>query len=194
MKGTRNLTLIVVGAIVLIFLVWGCNSYNGLASKEKEIKGAWGQVEINFNRKAKMYTDIVNAIKGAAKNEDTTLIRIVQMRSRIPNINPDPNNPAQLAQVDNQLTGLGKSILNINFENYPTLRTQEMFIGLQAQIEGTENRIANAIRDWNNQVTDFNTRIVRFPANLLAGMFGFKEKPNYVAPPGSNDTQIDFSK
>ena len=194
MKGTRNLTLIVVGAIVLIFLVWGCNSYNGLASRETKIKGAWGAVEINFNRKAKMYTDIVNAIKGAAKNEDTTLIRIVQMRSRIPNINPDPNNPAQLAQVDQQLSGLGKSILNINFEAYPTLRTQEMFIGLQAQIEGTENRIANAIRDWNGLVTDFNSKIVRFPANLLAGMFGFKEKPNYVAPPGSNDTQIDFSK
>ena len=193
MKGSRNLTLLVVGAIVLIFVVWGCNSYNGLATKEKEIKGSWGQVEIQFNRKAKLYTDVVNAIKGAARNEDTTLIRIVQMRSRIPNINPDPNNPQQLAQVDQQLTGLGRSILNINFENYPTLRTQEMFIGLQSQIEGTENRIAVAIKDWNDKVTDFNSRIVRFPANMLAGVFGFKEKPNYVAPPGANDTKIDFN-
>src|SRR5690349_19776949 len=178
MKGSRNLTLLVVGAIVLIFVVWGCNSYNGLATKDKEIKGAWGQVEIQFNRKAKLYTDVVNAIKGAARNEDTTLIRIVQMRSRIPNINPDPNNPQQLAQANQELSNLGRSILNINFENYPTLRTQEMFIGLQSQIEGTENRIAVAIRDWNDKVTDFNSRIVRFPANMLAGMFGFKEKPN----------------
>jgi LemA protein len=193
MKGTRNLTLLVIGAIVLIFFVWGCNSYNSLATSEKEIQGKWGQVEVQFNRKAKMYTDVVNAIKGAARNEDTTLIRIVQMRSRIPDIKPDPNNPQQMAQVDQQLTGLGRSILNINFENYPTLRTQEMFINLQAQIEGTENRIGNAIRDWNDAVTSFNSRIVRFPGNLMANLFGFKEKPNYRAPEGSNDTKIDFN-
>jgi LemA protein len=193
MKGTRNLALIIIGAFVLILFVWGCNSYNGLASAETEINGKWGQVEVQFNRKAKFYTDVVNAIKGAARNEDTTLIRIVQMRSRIPDIKPDQNNPAQLAQVDQQLTNLGRSMLNINFEAYPTLRTQEMFLKLQDQIEGTENRIGTAIKDWNDEVTKYNTRIVRFPGNLMAGMFGFSKKPNYVAPAGSNDTKIDFN-
>jgi LemA protein len=193
MKGTRNLTLIIIGALVLILFVWGCSSYNNLASTQKKIDGAWGQVEVQFNRKAKLYTDVVSAIKGAARNEDTTLIKIVQMRSRIPDIKPDQNNPQQLGEVDRQLTGLGKSILNINFENYPTLRTQEMFIGLQAQIEGAENRIGTAIKDWNDKVTDYNSRIVRFPGNLMAKMFGFKEKANYKAPEGSNDTKIDFN-
>ena len=193
MKGTKNVAILAIVALLLILFVWGCSSYNGMASAEKKINGKWGEVEVQFNRKAKMYTDVVNAIKGAAKNEDTTLIRIVQMRSRIPNINPDPNNPQQLVDVDRQYANLGRSIMNINFENYPVLRTQEMFIGLQAQIEGTENRIGNAIREWNAEVTNFNAGIVRFPKNMLANMFGFKEKPNYKAPEGSNDVKIDFS-
>ncbi|MEI2739446.1 MAG: LemA family protein [Chitinophagaceae bacterium] len=194
MKGTRNIMLLSVAAFVLILFVWGCSSYNKMASAETKIEGKWGQVEVQFNRKAKLYTDVVNAIKGAAKNEDTTLIKIVQMRSRIPDIKPDPNNPQQLGEVDRQYANLGKSILNINFENYPTLRTQEMFIGLQAQIEGTENRIGTAIKDWNDEVTSFNSNIVRFPKNMLASMFGFKKKANYKAPEGSNDVQVDFSK
>ncbi len=191
---TKNLGLIIVLGLLVILGFWGCNSYNGLATADKTIQGKWGEVETQFERKAKLYENVVNAIKGAAKNEDTTLIKIVQMRSRIPDIKPDPNNPQQLADVNKQYADLGKTILNINFENYPTLRTQEMFIGLQAQIEGTENRIATAIRDWNQAVTDYNIKIVRFPNNLLAGLFGFKEKPNYKATEGAKDTKIDFSK
>jgi LemA protein len=82
--------------------------------------------------------------------------------------------------------------MNINFENYPVLKTQDMFRDLQAQIEGTENRISTAIRDWNQEITAFNTRIVTFPTKILASLFGFKEKENYKAPEGSNDTKIDF--
>ncbi len=194
MNKNRNIVLLSLGALILILFFWGCNSRNRLASAVKVIDGKWGEVEVQFNRKAKMYTDVVSAIKGAARNEDTTLIRIVQMRSRIPDIKPDQNNPQQLADVGKQFSDLGKSILNINFENYPTLRTQEMFIGLQAQIEGTENRIGTAIKDWNDAITDYNSRIVRFPANMIANMFGFHVKPNYKAPEGSNDVKIDFSK
>lgn len=194
MKGTRNIVLLSIGALVLIFFVWGCNGCNSMASAEKKIEGKWGEVEIQFNRKAKLYNSVVNAIKGAAMNEDTTLIKIVQMRSRIPDIKPDPNNPQQLADVDRQYSNLGKSMLNINFENYPTLRTQEMFINLQAQIEGTENRIAVAIKDWNDAITKFNASIVRFPKSMLAKWFGYKQKANYKAPEGSNDAEIDFSK
>lgn len=188
----KNRTGLIIAGVLALLFFWGCNAYNGIVTADKSIQGKWGDVEVQFNRKAKMYTDIVNAIKGAAKNEDTTLIRIVQMRSRIPDIKPDPNKPGQLAEVGQQYTNLGRSILNINFENYPTLKTQDMFRDLQAQIEGTENRISTAIRDWNKEITDYNTRIVRFPTKILAALFGFKEKENYKAPEGSNDVKIDF--
>ncbi len=184
--------LIILG-LVLILGIWGCSGYNSLATAQKEIDGRWGQVEVQFNRKAKLYSDVVNAIKGAARNEDTTLIRIVQMRSRIPDIRPNPDNPQQLVNVDKQYSDLGRSIVNVNFENYPTLRTQEMFIGLQAQIEGTENRIATAIRDWNDAITSFNKSIVVFPRNLIANIFGFKPKPNFKAEEGARDAKIDFN-
>ena len=194
MKGTRNLTVLIILGLLLIVFAWGCSGYNRFASANKEIEGKWGEVENQFDRKAKMYTNIVNAIKGAAKNEDTTLIRIVQMRSRIPDIKPDPNNPQQTYDVSNQYASLGKSIVNVNFENYPTLKTQDMFRDLQAQIEGTENRITKAIGDWNEEVKNYNKRLVVFPGNLIAGIFGFKEKPVYKAAEGAKNTTIDFSK
>jgi LemA protein len=192
MKGTRNIGLLAIAALVLIFFVWGCNGYNGFASANKEIEGKWGEVENQFNRKAKLYTNVVNAIKGAATNEDTTLIKIIQMRSRIPDIKPDPNNPQQTVDVSNQYANLGKSMVNINFENYPVLKTQDMFRDLQAQVEGTENRITKAIGDWNDEVKKYNKKIVVFPGNMIAKMFGFKEKPVYKAPEGAENTEINF--
>jgi LemA protein len=194
MKGTRNLSILIILGLVLIFGVWGCSSYNGFASANKEIDGKWGEVENQFDRKAKLYTNVVNAIKGAATNEDTTLIKIIQMRSRIPDIKPDQNNPQQLADVNTQFTGLGRSMMNINFENYPVLKTQDMFRDLQAQIEGTENRITKAIGDWNTEVKNFNKKTVVFPGNMIAKLFGFKEKPVYKAKEGAEDTEVNFSK
>ena len=193
MKGTRNLTLYVVLGIVLIFFVWGCNARNGLATAETDIKGKWGAVQTQYNRKAKLYENVVNTIKGAAKNEDTTLIKIVQMRSRVPQITEN-SSPQQVAEADKQLNAIGRSALNINIEAYPTLQATGLYRDLQAQIEGTENRVTVALNDWNSAITSFNTKVVRFPGNIVAGIFGYKQKDNYVAPVGSEDTKVDFSK
>jgi LemA protein len=193
MKGTRNITLLsIVGILVLIFF-WGCNVRNGLASAETDIKGKWGQVQTQYNRKAKLYENVVNTIKGAAKNEDTTLIKIVQMRSRVPAINEN-STPQQVAEADKQLNAIGRSALNINVEAYPTLKATDLYRDLQAQIEGTENRVTVALNDWNTAITSYNQRIVRFPSSMIANMFGFKQKDNYKAPEGSEDTKVDFSK
>ncbi len=193
MKGTRNIGLLAVGALLVILLFWGCNVRNGLASSETDIKGKWGQVQTQYNRKAKLYENVVNTIKGAATNEDTTLIKIVQMRSRIPNIT-DASTPAQVAEADRQLNAVGRSALNINIEAYPTLKATDLFRDLQAQVEGTENRVTVALNDWNTAITNYNQKVVRFPANLIAGMLGYKQKDNYTAPEGSEDTKVDFSK
>lgn len=182
----------IIGGIVLLLFIWAIGIRNGLATSETTVNGKWGEVETQYQRKANLYTNVVNTIKGAARNEDTTLIKIVQMRSRIPNINPDQENPEQLAQVNRQYSDLGRSILNINVEAYPTLQATGLYRDLQAQIEGTENRIAVAIRDWNTTVTDYNQKLVRFPANMVAGLFGFKPKKNFVSDPGAKDTKVDF--
>ena len=193
MKGTRNIMLLSVAALLLIFFVWGCSVRNGLASGETDIKGKWGQVQTQYNRKAKLYENVVNTIKGAATNEDTTLIKIVQMRSKIPTINQS-STPQQIADADRQLNAVGRSALNINIEAYPTLKATDLFRDLQAQVEGTENRVTVALNDWNTAITNYNQKVVRFPGNMVAGILGYKQKDNYEAPEGSEDTKVDFSK
>ena len=173
------------------YLFWGCSARNGLATAETGIKGKWGAVQTQYNRKAKLYENVVSTIKGAARNEDTTLIKIVQMRSRVPEITPS-STPQQVADADRQLNAIGRSALNINIEAYPTLQATGLYRDLQTQIEGTENRVTVALRDWNDAITAFNTKVVRFPGSLIASWFGYTQKDNYEAPIGSEDTKIDF--
>jgi LemA protein len=183
---------IIILSVLAVLILWAIAARNGFASGEVEINGKWGAVQTQYNRKAKMYENIVNTIKGAARNEDTTLIKIVQMRSRIPNINAQ-SSPEQLAAADNQLNGIGRAALNVNIEAYPTLQATGLYKDLQAQVEGTENRVTVALGDWNDAITRYNNKIVRFPGNVIAGIFGYHSKQNYVAPVGAEDTKIDFS-
>lgn len=185
--------LIILG-IVAIIAVWVITTRNGLATSQTGIDGKWGQVENQYQRKAKMYENLVNTVKAAAKNEDTTLIKIVQMRSRIPNVTPDQNNPQQLVQADKQYSDLGKAMLNINIEAYPTLKATELFKDLQTQVEGTENRVTVALGDWNDAITAYNTRLVKFPSNIIASLFGYTKKANYKSDEGAKDAKIDFNK
>ncbi|MBX2932598.1 MAG: LemA family protein [Ferruginibacter sp.] len=187
----KRIGLIIIGILALI-IIWGISVRNGLATAETGINGKWGEVETQFQRKMKLYENVIATIKGSAKFEDTVLTNIVAMRSRVPKI--DPNNPQSLADANKQLDQIKGTILNINVEAYPTLQTTGAFRDFQAQIEGTENRVTVAIRDWNNAITDYNKRIVRFPANLIAGMFGYKTKANYQSDEGAKDTKVDFSK
>lgn len=186
-------SLIVILAVVAVIAIWAISARNGFATAETDIKGKWGQVQTQYNRKAKLYENVVNTIKGAARNEDTTLIKIVQMRSRIPDISPNAT-PQQIAAADNQLNAIGRAALNINIEAYPTLKATELFRDLQTQIEGTENRVTTALGDWNNAITAYNTKVVRFPGDVVAGLFGYSQKQNYEAPAGSEDIKVDFSK
>lgn len=187
MKRSTIIILVVLGIVVL----WAISVRNGLATSQTYINGKWGEVQTQYNRKAKLYENVVSTIKGAAHNEDTTLIKIVQMRSKIPNITPS-STPQEVAQADKQLNSIGSAALSINVEAYPTLQATGLYKGLQAQIEGTENRVAVALDDWNAAITDYNSRLVRFPANIIAGIFGYHQQQNYVAPAGSEDTKVNF--
>jgi LemA protein len=182
--------LIILG-IIAVLVIWGISIRNGLATGETGITGKWGEVETQFQRKMKLYENVIATIKGSAKFEDTVLTKIIAMRSRVPKI--DQNNPQSLADANRQLDQMKGSILNINVEAYPTLQTTGAFRDFQAQIEGTENRVAVAIRDWNNAITAYNTKLIRFPNNIIGNMFGFKAKENYKADEGAKDTKVDFS-
>jgi LemA protein len=190
MKGTRNIVILVIVAIVLIFGVWGCGQYNGILKSETKVDKQWSDVEAQYQRKQNLYENVVATIKGSAKNEDTTLIKIVQMRSRIPSINP--NDPASLNASNRAFDQMKNAILNINFEAYPTLQTTQAFRDFQAQIEGTENRVAVAIRDWSQAVQDYNIKIVTFPGSIFANMMGKKKKEFFKADEGAKDTKVDF--
>lgn len=188
MKRTGIIVLVVLGVLIL----WGVSLRNGFATAENDINGLWGKVQTQYNRKAKLYENVVNTIKGAARNEDTTLIKIVQMRSRVPDINPN-STPEQIAAADRQLSQVGRAALNVNIEAYPTLQATGLYRDLQAQIEGTENRVTVALNDWNDGVTAYNAKIIRFPSNIIAGIFGYAKKKNYEAEVGAEDTKVDFN-
>jgi LemA protein len=187
---TKNLTLIIVLGLIVILFFWGCGGYNKIVTADQDVKGKWSAVEAQYERKKNLYENVVNTIKGSAKNEDTTLIKIIQMRSRIPAI--DPNNPQTLNAANHQLDQMKQSIINISVEAYPTIQTTKAFMEFQAQIEGTENRVTVAIRDWSESVQNFNTMVVRFPGRILASLFGYKEKPYFKADEGAKDTKVDF--
>ncbi len=191
MKGSRNVIVLVILAIILIFGVWGCNSCNSIKTSENAVDKAWSDVEANFQRKKNLYENVVATIKGSARNEDTTLIKIVQMRSRIPNVNP--NDPQSLNEANRALDQMKQSIININVEAYPTLKTTDAFRDFQAQIEGTENRVTVAIRDWAQKVQDYNNKIITFPSSIFASMLGKKKKPYFLSDPGAKDTKVDFN-
>lgn len=184
-------TGLIVLAIVAVLVLWGISVRNGLATAQTGINGKWGEVETQFQRKMKLYENEIATIKGSAKFEDTVLTKIVALRSKMTPV--DPNNPQTLSDANRQFDQV-KSQLAITVEAYPNLQTPAAFRDFQAQIEGTENRLAVAIRDWNQAITDYNTKIVKFPNNLLAGLFGYSQKANYKADEGAKDTKVDFSK
>lgn len=186
----KRTSLIIIG-IVAVLAIWVITVRNGLATAQTGINGKWGEVETQFQRKMKLYENVIATIKGSAKFEDTVLTKIVAMRSKMPKL--DPNNPQTLADANRQLDQM-RGAINISVEAYPTLQTTAAFRDFQAQVEGTENRVTVAIRDWNQAITDYNTKLVRFPANLIAGMFGYTAKANYKSDEGAKDTKVDFSK
>jgi len=184
MKGTRNLGVLIILGILLIVFVWGCSGYNGLVSGDQNVQKVWSQVEGQYQRRTDVFKNIESTIKASAKFEDTVLTKVTQARYVADQIKLDPNNP----QTINDLTRAQQNIANqfrVIFERYPTLQTTQAFRDFQTQIEGTENRIAVARKDFSDAVNSYNNKVKRFPSNLLAGMFGFKDKPYYQAEAGT---------
>ena len=187
MKGTRNLSLLIIGGLVLILFAWGCNGYNGLVKGDQNVKKVWSNVETNYQRRTDLYSSVIKTIEGSANFEKSTLKDVLDARARATSVNVDINDPASLEkyqQAQGSLQSAFGRLLAV-VENYPDLKTTKAFQDFQTQIEGTENRINVARQDYNKSVEDYNLKVKRFPNNLLAGIFSFKEKAYYKADPGS---------
>ena len=187
MKGTRNLTLLIVLGLVLILGVWGCGGYNSLVKGDQNVKKVWGNVETNYQRRTDLYSSVIKTIEASANFEKSLLKDVVEARAKLGSTTVNVNDQASMdkyQQAQGQMRGAFSNLMGY-VENYPDIKTTKAFQDFQAQIEGTENRINVARQDYNKSVESYNLKVKKFPNNMLAGMFGFKEKAFYKADPGS---------
>ncbi len=187
---------IVVAVVALLFFI-GCGKYNSMATLDQGVKAKWGAVESQYQRRADLIPNLVNTVKGVANFEQSTLTGVVEARAKATSIKIDPKDltPEKLAEFQNAQGQLSQALgrLMMVTENYPELKATQSFRDLQAQLEGTENRITVARNDFNESVKDYNTKVVTFPNNLIGGVFGFKEKGYFQAQEGSqNVPQVKF--
>ena len=186
---SKNLGLIVILGALLVFGGCACSGYNGLIQQDESVRKSWNNVQSEYQRRNDLIPNLVNTVKGAANFEQQTLIQLMAARAKATSITVDPSNltPEKLAefqQAQSQISsGLGRLLAVV--ENYPDLKANQNFQALQAQLEGTENRIKVARNDFNGAVQEYNVKVRSFPMNMLAGVFGFKAKPGFQADPGS---------
>jgi LemA protein len=184
---TSNLVLIVIIAVVLVLGGCGCSSYNNLVSGNQNVQKAWSNVETNYQRRTDLYNSVVKTIQGSANFEKSTLTAVIEARSKATSVHVDVNDSnslLQYQQAQGQLQSAMGRLLAVA-EAYPQLQTTTAFQNFQAQIEGTENRINIARRDYNDAASTFNNQVLRFPNNIFAGLFHFQAKPYYKADVGS---------
>ena len=186
---TKNITLIVIVALVIILGWSGCKGYNGLVTQDESVSNAWNKVQSDYQRRADLIPNLVNTVKGEANFEKTTLENVIAARASATQMKVDAKDltPEKLQQFQANQGQLSQALgrLLVVSENYPNLRANEAFRGLQAQLEGTENRIKVSRNDFNDAVKDYNIKVRTFPMNILSGMFGFKTKEGFKADAGS---------
>jgi LemA protein len=184
--------------VVLLFFYSSCKTgYNNLVSSREQVTQAWANVETQYQRRADLVPNLVSTVKGAADFEKSTLEAVMQARANATSIhlNADeltPENIQKFQQAQNQLSGALGRLLAVA-ENYPQLRAVTNFQDLQAQLEGTENRISEARRQFNQAGLNYNTMRQSFPTNIMANLFGFKEKAYFQSEAGAEKApQVKF--
>ncbi len=196
MKGSRNIILISVAALLLIVGLWGCNGCNKIKAADQSVKKVWGNVETNYQRRTDLYSSVIKTIEASANFEKSLLSEVVNARAKLGSTTVNVDDQASLdkyQQNQGQMQGAFSRLMGY-VENYPDIKTTKSFQDFQTQIEGTENRINVARQDYNKAVENFNLKIVKFPTSALANMLGMKEKAYYKANPGSeNPPDVNFN-
>lgn len=193
----KNKGLIITIVVIVLVALWGISSYNGLVSMDENVSNQWANVETQYQRRSDLIPNLVNTVNGYAKHESETLESVMAARSQATQVKIDPSNctPQQLAAYQKAqgdvTTALGK-LLAIT-ENYPDLKANQNFLELQLQLEGTENRINVARKDFNDTAKKYNTSLRSFPRNIIASMCGFEKRAYFEAEAGAEKApKVEF--
>jgi len=186
----------VIGALFFTTLLSSCG-YNSMVKLDEDVKTKWNQVETQYQRRSDLIPNLVSTVKGAAKFEQGTLTAVVEARAKASQIKVDANDlsPEKIEKFQAAQGQIGQALsrLMVLTENYPELKATQQFSDLSVQLEGTENRIAVARKDFNDSVQEYNTKVRSFPNNLTAGMFGFKQRVGFKADEGAqNAPKVQF--
>lgn len=190
MKMSKGLiALLAVVGVFLIMGMWISGLYNGMVTADESVTNSWAQVENVYQRRADLIPNLVKTVEGAANFEKSTLKEVIQARASATSVKIDPTNlnAANVAAFQKAQDGLSSALskLMVVVERYPELKANQNFLELQAQLEGTENRITVERNKFNDEVKVYNTMIRRFPRNAIAGMFGFEKKGYFEAQTGA---------
>ncbi len=177
---TAGKGILIVIVIVVLLAVWGVSSYNGLATSRESVRTAEAQIDAALQRRADLIPNVVATVQSFASHETEIITAVTDARAQLAGASTLEEKAAADQALTNALTNL-----NVIVENYPELKSDTVYIGLMDQLEGSENRISVARQDYNAAVQSYNSRIIRFPASVLAGMFGFEKAPYFEASAGA---------
>lgn len=189
---TENKTpFVLIGIVAFVILIggWLMSGYNDMVELDENVNREWSQVENQYQRRLDLIPNLVNVVKGYASHEKETLEGVIEARAKATQTTIDPSNMTeeQLANFQKSQDGLSGALnrLMVVVEKYPELKANENFLQLQAQLEGTENRITVARKGYNDAATIYNKKVRRFPNSMLAGIFGFSVRPQFKAQEGA---------
>ncbi len=179
------------GLILLVLIVggWLMSVYNGMVTEQQKVETAWGQVENVYQRRADLIPNLVNTVKSVKNSEIEAMVKTIEARAQATQVKIDPTNMTaedlqKFQAQQGELSSALNKLMAIN-ESYPDFKFPEAYTNLMVQLEGSENRIATERHRFNEVAKDYNTKIKKFPGNIVAGIFGFKEKPYFKADPGA---------
>jgi LemA protein len=190
-------TALVLISLGLIVFVGGCSNYNSFVTLDENVKQSWGQVQSAYQRRADLIPNLVNTVKGYANFEQQTLTQVVEARAKATSVQIDPSNitPEKLKEFQSAYGEMNSALsrLLVTVEKYPDLKANQNFLELQAQLEGTENRIKVERDNFNKAVTEYNKKVRQFPGTLFAGIFGFGQRAQFEAEASAqNAPKVEF--
>lgn len=197
MKKKSLVTILIIVAVVLVIYLWFKSGYNAMVEKQETVSAQWAQVENVYQRRADLIPNLVATVKGYAQHEQGTLTAVIEARAKATSVtidptNLDPDDIAQFQAAQDQLSGALSRLL-VSVEAYPDLKANENFMALQAQLEGTENRITVERQKFNEKAMEYNQYIRKFPRNIIASMFDFEKVGYFKAQAGAETApKVEF--